>query len=243
VAGRGIKKLFDAGAQVKVGVLEAEGLELNKRFFTFHTQKRPYIMLKWAESADGYISGPDNHPVQISGPLSRRMVHKWRSEEQAIMVGTQTAACDNPRLDTRFWPGHNPLRLVIDRNLQLPPHLHLFDKSLPTVVYTYQKQEQPHDNLQYVQLRENEPLLPQLMLDLHQRQVLSLLVEGGTYLLKSLLQENLWDEALYFKSRHRILKDGTPAPSMTHGHLLEVQSLGADQLFHYQNESSILNHT
>lgn len=237
VAGRGIKKLFEAGAQVKVGVLENEGLELNKRFFTFHNLQRPYILLKWAESADGFISGPDYEQVQISGPLSRRLVHKWRSEEQAIMVGSHTAAYDNPRLDTRYWPGQNPLRVVIDRKLQLPEHLHLFDKSQPTVVYTYQRQEQTHENLAFVQLREDASLLDQIMQDLHQRRVLSLLVEGGTYLLKSLLKENLWDEALYFKSGWRTLVDGTPAPLMAQGQLLEVQTVGQDQLFHYRNNS------
>ncbi|EJF10918.1 bifunctional diaminohydroxyphosphoribosylaminopyrimidine deaminase/5-amino-6-(5-phosphoribosylamino)uracil reductase RibD [Pontibacter sp. BAB1700] len=241
VAGRGIKKLFDVGARVKVGLLENEGLELNKRFFTFHTQKRPYILLKWSESADGFISGPNNQQVQISGPLSRRLVHKWRSEEQAIMVGSHTAAGDNPRLDTRFWPGHSPLRVVIDRKLQLPGHLHLFDKSLPTIVYTYQQREQQHENLAYVQLRENEPLLPQLMQDLHQRQVLSLLVEGGTYLLKSLLKENLWDEAICFKSQTCVLREGTPAPGMIHSHLLEMQTAGSDRLLHYRNSISELN--
>jgi diaminohydroxyphosphoribosylaminopyrimidine deaminase / 5-amino-6-(5-phosphoribosylamino)uracil reductase len=243
VAGRGIKKLFDAGAQVKVGVLEAEGLKLNKRFFTFHTQKRPYILLKWAESADGFISGPNNQQVQISGPLSRRLVHKWRSEEQAIMVGSHTAACDNPRLDTRYWPGHNPLRVVIDRKLQLPIDLHIFDKSQPTVVYTYKQEESTHENLQYVQLREQESLLAQLMRDLHQRQVVSLLVEGGTYLLKSLLKEHLWDEAIYFKSSTRILQDGTRAPLMAQGQLMQVQAVGQDQLFHYRNELSLLTNT
>lgn len=243
VAGRGIKKLFDAGAQVKVGVLEAEGLELNKRFFTFHTLKRPYILLKWAESADGYISGPNSQPVQISRPLSRRLVHKWRSEEQAIMVGSRTAACDNPRLDTRFWPGRSPLRVVIDRKLQLPAHLHLFDKSVPTVVYTYRQQEQTHENLQFVQLREEGPFLAQLMQDLHKRNVLSLLVEGGTFLLKSMLEEGLWDEALYLKSHKLVLGDGICAPLLTQGQLLKVETVERDQLFHYRNNLSTLHNS
>ncbi|MDX5417757.1 MAG: bifunctional diaminohydroxyphosphoribosylaminopyrimidine deaminase/5-amino-6-(5-phosphoribosylamino)uracil reductase RibD, partial [Hymenobacteraceae bacterium] len=238
VAGRGIKKLFDAGAQVKVGVLEDEGLELNKRFFTFHAQKRPYIVLKWAESADGFIGGPNYEQVQISGPLSRRLTHKWRSEEQAIMVGSHTAAYDNPRLDTRFWPGHSPLRIVIDRNLKLPNHLHLFDKSQPTVVYTYKQLQQTHENLQYVQLREGESLLAQIMGDLHKRNVLSLLVEGGTYLHKSLLKENLWNEVRYFKSKTRMIGEGTQAPVMVQGKLLEIHEDDQDLLFHYKNDQS-----
>ncbi|MCJ8167545.1 bifunctional diaminohydroxyphosphoribosylaminopyrimidine deaminase/5-amino-6-(5-phosphoribosylamino)uracil reductase RibD [Pontibacter sp. E15-1] len=232
VAGRGIKKLLDAGAQVKVGILEAEGLEVNKRFFTFHAKKRPYIFLKWAETADGFVAGPDYQPLQISGKLAQRLVHKWRSEEQAIMIGTRTALYDNPRLNTRLWNGQSPLRLVIDKHLQLPPHLHLFDQSQPTVVYNFRKQEE-QDRLQYVQLQEQEPILPQIMQDLHQRNVLSVLVEGGTYLLESLLQAGLWDEAIVFKGRHITLGKGIKAPNMMYGQLQQSQTFGPDQLLHY----------
>ncbi|GHA63765.1 bifunctional diaminohydroxyphosphoribosylaminopyrimidine deaminase/5-amino-6-(5-phosphoribosylamino)uracil reductase RibD [Pontibacter akesuensis] len=232
VAGRGIKKLFESGAQVKVGVLEDEGLELNKRFFTFHTQKRPFILLKWAETANGFIAAANYAQQQISGKLAQRLVHKWRSEEQAIMVGSRTALYDNPHLNTRLWPGQNPLRLVIDKQLLLPTHLHLFDGSQPTVVYTYKRQDD-RENLYFVQLQENEPLLPQLMHDLHQRSILSVMVEGGTFLLESLLQENLWDEALVFKSLEKNLPAGVKAPNMAYGQLSSIQTLGPDQLLHY----------
>ncbi|SFG63903.1 bifunctional diaminohydroxyphosphoribosylaminopyrimidine deaminase/5-amino-6-(5-phosphoribosylamino)uracil reductase RibD [Pontibacter chinhatensis] len=234
VAGRGIKKLTDAGAQVKVGVLEQEGLELNKRFFTFHAQKRPFILLKWAETADGFIAAANYKQEQISGPLARRLVHKWRTEEQAIMVGTRTALHDNPQLNVRAWHGPYPLRVIIDRALQLPLHLHLFDGAQPTVVYTY-KQQQDQENLYFVQLQEEAPLLPQIMQDLHQRNVLSVMVEGGTYLLESLLQANLWDEALVFKSQQKTLGEGIKAPVMAHGRLQGIQTLGTDQLLHYRN--------
>lgn len=233
VAGRGISKLTDAGAQVKVGVLEQEGLELNKRFFTFHAQKRPFILLKWAETADGFIAAANFKQEQISGPLARRLVHKWRTEEQAIMVGTRTALHDNPQLNVRAWHGPHPLRVVIDRTLQLPPHLHLFDGTQPTVVYTYE-QQQDRENLYFVQLQEEAPLLPQIMQDLRQRNVLSVMVEGGTYLLESLLQANLWDEALVFKSQQKTLGEGIKAPAMAHGQLQGIQTLGPDQLLHYQ---------
>ncbi len=233
VAGRGISKLTNAGAQVKVGVLEQEGLELNKRFFTFHAQKRPFILLKWAETADGFIAGANYKQEQISGPLARRLVHKWRTEEQAIMVGTRTALHDNPQLNVRAWHGPHPLRVVIDRALQFPPHLHLFDGAQPTVVYTY-KQQPDRENLYFVQLQEEAPLLPQIMQDLHRRNVLSVMVEGGTYLLESLLQANLWDEALVFKSQQKILREGIKAPAMTHGRLQSSQTLGTDQLLHYR---------
>lgn len=236
VAGRGIKKLFDAGAQVKVGVLEEEGLELNKRFFTFHTQKRPFILLKWAETADGFIAAANYQQEQISGKLAQRLVHKWRSEEQAILVGSRTALYDNPRLNTRLWQGQNPLRLVIDKQLLLPPHLHLFDGSQPTVVYTY-KQQEDQDNIHFVQLQEEEFMLPQIMADLHRRNVLSVMVEGGTFLLESLLQANLWDEAMVFKSLHKTLPAGIKAPGMSYGQLQSTQTLGPDQLLHYRNSS------
>ncbi|QCR24102.1 bifunctional diaminohydroxyphosphoribosylaminopyrimidine deaminase/5-amino-6-(5-phosphoribosylamino)uracil reductase RibD [Pontibacter sp. SGAir0037] len=234
VAGRGIKKLFEAGAQVKVGILEEEGLELNKRFFTFHAQKRPYIILKWAETADGFVAGPNCEQVQISGKLAQRLVHKWRSEEQAIMVGTRTAIFDNPRLNTRLWSGKNPLRIVIDRQLQLPEQAHLFDKSQPTVVYNYKKQDQEHENLRYVLMNEQEPLLRQMMQDLYQHQILSVMVEGGTYLLNSLLEESLWDEANVFKSAEKMLGEGIKAPIMAHQFLHTSQTLGSDVLFHYK---------
>jgi len=233
VAGRSIKKLTEAGAQVKVGVLEQEGLELNKRFFTFYTLKRPFILLKWAETADGFIAAENYKPVQISGKLAQRLVHKYRTEEQAILVGTRTALADNPRLNTRLWNGKNPLRLVIDRQLQLPPHLHLFDQSQPTVLYTYKKQED-RENLYFVQLQESEPLLQQMMQDLHQRQVLSVLVEGGTFLLESLLQASLWDEAILFKSKYKTLGIGIKAPAMTGGQLQGIHDLNTDWLQHYR---------
>ncbi|MDX5482579.1 MAG: bifunctional diaminohydroxyphosphoribosylaminopyrimidine deaminase/5-amino-6-(5-phosphoribosylamino)uracil reductase RibD [Hymenobacteraceae bacterium] len=234
VAGRGIKKILDAGAQVKVGVLEHEGLEVNKRFFTFHSQKRPYIFLKWAETTDGYIAAANYQQEQISGKLAQRLAHKWRAEEQAIMVGSRTALYDNPRLNTRLWHGRNPLRVVIDKKLLLPTHLHLFDRSEPTVVYNYSKQEE-QENLYFVKLREDELMLPQIMQDLYQRNVLSLMVEGGTFLLESLLQANLWDEALVFRSKHKALGSGVKAPGMAYGQLREVQPVGSDQLFHYRN--------
>jgi len=226
---------------VQIGIMEDEGLELNKRFFTFHSLKRPYILLKWAETANGFIAGPNFKQETISGAAAQRLVHKYRAQEQAIMVGARTALHDNPKLNTRTWSGKDPIRLVIDRQLQLPGHLHLFDKSQPTIVYNYKTQEQAHENLHYVQLNEQEPLLQQLMQDLHQRNVLSVMVEGGTYLLGSLLQENLWDEALVFRNTGKTLKDGIKAPAMVFGQLQESQTLDGDLLFRYKNTSAELS--
>ncbi|WP_317164535.1 bifunctional diaminohydroxyphosphoribosylaminopyrimidine deaminase/5-amino-6-(5-phosphoribosylamino)uracil reductase RibD [Pontibacter fetidus] len=235
VAGRGVQKLLDAGIKVETGLLEQEGLEVNKRFFTSHRLKRPYITLKWAETADGFIAGPACEQIQISGALAKRFVHKLRAEEQAIMVGTRTALHDNPRLNTRHWSGRNPIRIVIDRQLTLPETINLYDGSQPTIVYNYKKQDE-HENLHFAQLQENEPLLPQIMTDLYKRNVISVLVEGGTYLLESLLHENLWDEAFILKNTALTIGDGIKAPTMVHGNLIEQQTLGTDQLLHYRNQ-------
>jgi diaminohydroxyphosphoribosylaminopyrimidine deaminase / 5-amino-6-(5-phosphoribosylamino)uracil reductase len=234
VAGRGVQKLLDAGIKVETGLLEQEGQELNRRFFTSHTLKRPYIILKWAETADGFVAGPGCEQIQISGALAKRFVHKLRAEEQAIMVGTRTALHDNPNLNTRYWSGKNPTRIVIDRQLQLQETINLFDKSQPTIVYNYKKQED-QENLYFVKVQENEPLLLQIMADLYKRNVISVLVEGGTYLLESLLKENLWDEAFILKNTALTIVDGIKAPAMVYGTLIEQQTLGTDQLLHYRN--------
>ena len=135
VAGKGIVKLREAGIEVETGILEKEGLELNKRFFHYLEKKRPYIILKWAETADGFIARKNFDSKWISNTLSRKLVHKWRTEEDAILVGTNTALYDNPQLNARDWTGNNPVRIVIDRHLKLPADLHLFDEQIPTICY------------------------------------------------------------------------------------------------------------
>lgn len=236
VAGRGMQKLLDAGCQVQTGVLEEVGRHLNRRFFTFQTQKRPYVVLKWAETADGFISLSDYSPCQISGPLAQQLVHKWRTEEQAILVGTRTALHDNPRLNVRHWPGPAPLRIVIDKALRLPVTHHLFDDAQPTLVYTHQ-QRQDASQTTYVTLPPEGVLVEQIMQDLFQRQVQSVLVEGGTYLLEALLQNNLWDEIRVFKSPQR-LGSGTKAPVLPPLPLPQQQQLGEDQLSIYYNPAA-----
>ncbi len=202
VAGQGFEKLREAGIPVETGVLAETGRELNARFFTFIEQKRPYIILKWAETNDGFIGNEGGKPLQISGSLARRLVHKWRSEEDAIMVGTNTARADNPRLNVRLWPGenhNNPTRIVIDKQLQLLPALHLFDNSQPTLCYNWLKTEtvgQTH----YRQLDRDKPFLPQLLADLYDQRIQSVLVEGGTRLLNSFIDAGVWDEMRVLRS-------------------------------------------
>ncbi|MDX5348626.1 MAG: bifunctional diaminohydroxyphosphoribosylaminopyrimidine deaminase/5-amino-6-(5-phosphoribosylamino)uracil reductase RibD [Hymenobacteraceae bacterium] len=228
VAGNGIRKLMEAGCQVKVGVLEEQGLELNKRFFTFQEKKRPYIILKWAETADGFIAKPEYKQEQISSALAKKLVHKWRTEEQAIMVGHRTALHDNPRLDAREWSGKNPVRIIIDKNLTLPPHLHIFNQNQPTIVYNAVKTAEA-ENLIHVKLQEDENLLPQLLQDLHQRNIQSVLVEGGTVLLEHFIKSGIWDEARIFRSK-KIFGEGIKAPAIGFAQLQQVQQLGEDQL-------------
>ncbi|WP_251047198.1 bifunctional diaminohydroxyphosphoribosylaminopyrimidine deaminase/5-amino-6-(5-phosphoribosylamino)uracil reductase RibD [Hymenobacter sp. ISL-91] len=229
VAGRGIARLREAGIKVETGVLEDEGRWLNRRFFTAQEQQRPYVVLKWAETADGYLAGPYYQSVAISGEQSRVAVHQWRAEEQAILVGTRTALHDNPRLNVREWPGQSPLRLVIDKNLSLPPTHQLFDGSQPTLVFTYRERaSQP--NVEFVVLSEAEDLFPQMLLQLQKRQVQSVLVEGGTTVLNSLLKDGLWDEARVIRAPKR-LGGGVPAPKLGLCGLHEQFRLGEDEVF------------
>lgn len=227
VAGRGIAKLREAGIQIETGVLAERGRELNRRFFTQMEKGRPYIILKWAETSDGFIGGPNGQPVTISGPLAGRLVHRWRAEEAAIMVGTNTALSDNPRLNVRLWHGPNPTRIVIDKAGQLPTNLHLFDNAQPTLCYTYESTRSA-GQLTFVQLSQQEPFLSQLIADLHARKIQSVLVEGGAILLNSLLEARLWDEMRVFRSPKQ-LRGGVKAP-VVQGRLMDRELVGEDEL-------------
>ncbi|QNF35935.1 bifunctional diaminohydroxyphosphoribosylaminopyrimidine deaminase/5-amino-6-(5-phosphoribosylamino)uracil reductase RibD [Adhaeribacter swui] len=232
VAGRGIRKLLDAGCEVHVGLLEEEGLELNKRFFTFHRHKRPYIVLKWAETHDGYIARANGEPTAISGLLAKKLVHKWRTQEQAIMVGTRTALADNPQLNVREWSGNAPIRIVMDKDLRLPPTLHVFDKTQPTLIYNYERQES-NLNLEYVKITPAANLLEQILSDLTRRNVQSVLVEGGTILLKYFLEAEIYDEIRILRSPQQ-LQAGVKAPSLPLNGLFQTATIGADELFIYR---------
>lgn len=194
VDGKGIEKLGAAGIQVELGILENECKELNKRFLFFHTQFRPYIILKWAQTADGKMSSGNQHRLLISNEYSDRLVHKWRSEEAAILVGTNTALLDDPALTTRLWTGRSPIRLVLDMNLRLPASLKIFDNGERTIVFNSIKQEQ-RENLLYYHLSKEEGVIVQMMKALYELNIQSVLVEGGAQLLQSFIDEMLWDEA------------------------------------------------
>ncbi len=214
VSGRGIKKLKEAGVEVKVGVLEEECRYLIRRFITFHTAKRPYITLKWAESADGYIDYRriGGEAVKLSSPHSSMLVHKKRAEHSAIMVGTRTAYLDNPSLTVRYWEGKSPVRIVLDRNLSLPSSLSIFDGSQTTLLFT-EKEAPNQEGIEYITLHKEQPLLPQILEKLYERNLQSLLVEGGSQLLQSFIDAELWDE-IVVEECPCFLREGVPAPTI-----------------------------
>lgn len=216
VAGRGIAKLKQAGVEVTVGVLEEECRYLIRRFITFNTLKRPYVMLKWAESADGFIDveRTDGKPVVLSSELTAMLVHKKRAEHDAILVGRRTALLDNPSLTTRCWYGKNPVRLVIDKDLTLSDGLRLFDGTVETWVFTQKDAVQTRPNVEYIRLDFTRNILPQIMEVLYQRKKQSLLVEGGSVLLQSFIDAGLWDEACVEQAPAR-LKQGVRAPLLS----------------------------
>jgi diaminohydroxyphosphoribosylaminopyrimidine deaminase/5-amino-6-(5-phosphoribosylamino)uracil reductase len=230
VAGSGIKKLLEAGIQVTTGVLEKEGRDLNKRFFTFHEKKRPHVILKWAQTQDGFVARSNYESRWISNEFSRQLVHKWRSEEDAILVGTKTAFHDNPSLTVRAWSGKNPVRLVIDRSLRLDSTLQLFDKSTPTICFNLLKQEE-QTNLKYIKLDEID-LVGQLVKYLYGTKIQSVLVEGGSQTLSLFVHANLWDEARIFTSTNTF-QEGIEAP-MLKGELISQQQLSTDLLSYFK---------
>ena len=213
VAGKGIEILKQAGCEVVVGVLEKACQDLNKAFFTVQLKHRPFITLKWAQSADGFmdVERNDGEPVKLSSPLTHLIAHKRRAEHQAIIVGTQTARLDNPSLNVRDWCGPQPLRIVIDKDLTLPRHLHLFDGSQPTLVVT--EKNETIAGAMTLQVDFNQSILPQLMEELQRRNIQSLLVEGGSKLLQSFIDEGLWDEA-YVEHCPQVLGHGILSPSL-----------------------------
>ncbi len=217
VDGGGIRKLQEAGCNVIWGVMEQECRDLNARFFSRHEKKRPYILLKWAQTADGFmgrlpVPGQKPAPFWISSASERRWTHKWRAEEQAILVGTGTAIADNPSLTVRDWSGKNPLRIVFDRKLVIPPDASLFTHDAPTWVVTEQS-EAPLSHVRYLQVKPGTDFWPPLLEALQTEKILSIMVEGGAETHARLLALQLWDEARIFIS-HSTLGQGVLAPTL-----------------------------
>lgn len=219
VAGKGISRLKEAGCDVSVGVLDKECRSHHKRFFTYHNKRRPYIILKWAESKDEFMAPKtrlDQKPVWISNVYSRQLVHKWRCEEQAILVGTHTVSQDNPSLTVRDWTGENPIRIVIDKDLILLKDLNVFNSEAETVTLS-------NNNIDF-----NKPIANQICSLLYNRKINSIIVEGGAKTLQTFIDEDLWDEARIFNGP-MLLKDGVKSPQW-HGRQISEQHIGTDIL-------------
>lgn len=224
VAGKGIDQLRAAGIDVTVGVCEAECLELNKRFFTYHNRQRPYIFLKWAQSNDGFIAPAQKDEVAphwISSPEARQYAHLMRSREQAILVGVNTVIADNPSLDTREWYGHNPLRVIIDPYLRSPKNFKVWNDLQPTLFLADKQHctfiaEKELKNTEVALIDFSADVLPQLCKVLYQKQIQSLIVEGGSYTLQEFIKNGLWDEA-YIATGKTVLKEGVKAPYFSEG--------------------------
>ncbi len=231
VAGNGIKRLIEAGINVKVGFCEDECNELNKRFFGFHLNKRPYIILKWAESQDGFIAPKEkteNKPVWITNPYSRQLVHQWRTQEQAILIGTQTALDDNPRLDARDWKGTSPIRIVLDAKNRIPKTNAVYDGSVKTIFICSKKDEISVENCIFETIDFNQKIASQIIQILYNYQIQSVIIEGGQKTIQSFIDENLWDEARIFKGTN-IFHQGTKGPLLTYAHF-DKQTIGQDVL-------------
>ena len=243
VAGNGIKKLIEAGATVNVGILEAECQELNKRFFTFHEKKRPYIILKWAETQDGFIA-PDEiirkaqnnnekKPVWITNPYSRQLVHKWRTEEQAILVGTQTVIDDNPKLNVRDWAGNNPIRIVLDQNNRIPKDSNVFDNQVKTIAFCKIPTSIEKENAIFETIDFEQNIVPQILHALYRHQIQSVIIEGGRKTLQTFIDDNSWDEARIFVGSVAF-GTGTKAPLLAQKNL-EKHSIQTDSLLIVRN--------
>ena len=212
VSGKGIDRMKNAGIEVEVGVLEKESRELNKRFFTFQEKKRPYIIIKWAESKDGYIA-PKNQtePFWMTSSESKKLVHKWRAEETAILVGRVTAEKDNPSLTVRDVEGKNPIRIVIDKDLKLSTDLNLFNNDSETIVFNAIKSEK-NDTNRFIKI-DFSNLIKSTLNELYKQNIQSLIIEGGSKTIQSFIDENMWDEARIFTTKKE-LKDGVKAPNI-----------------------------
>ena len=238
VSGRGISRLREAGVEVVTGVLEDEGKHLNRRFFTFHEKKRPYIILKWAQTADGFMD-IDRSIVRdpsywISSKLSKTLVHLWRVQEDSILVGTNTAKNDNPSLTVRSVAGENPVRILLDRNLTIDKSTAIFSKNAKTIVLNEQL-DSVEDHIRYVMLDFEQSIFPQLFDFLYKEKIQTLIVEGGKNILEQLIAQDFWDEARIFHASHSFGK-GLKAPEIA-GREIGNERIETDQLITLKNSS------
>lgn len=232
VNGKGKQILEEAGIEVVSGILEKECQELNKRFFTFHQKKRPYIILKWAESADGFLD-KNFKPTQISNELTSQFVHQMRADEHAILVGTQTALNDNPSLTVRKVVGKNPVRVLIDWDLKIPFDFKIYNNEAKTLVFNFIKNSD-EGHIKFIKI-EKENFLKNLMNQLFQEEIQSIIIEGGSFTLQQFINENLWDEAVVIKNENLNLEWGTKAPIFKAAYSEKFNFID-NTVYHYKNQ-------
>ncbi|MDD4922434.1 MAG: bifunctional diaminohydroxyphosphoribosylaminopyrimidine deaminase/5-amino-6-(5-phosphoribosylamino)uracil reductase RibD [Bacteroidales bacterium] len=231
VSGRGVSKLRAAGIEVSVGIEETACIKLNLHFFQFHRLKRPFIILKWSQTADGFLDiirkqGDCQSSLKISTPFTQMLVHKLRSECDVILVGTKTALLDNPALNTRFWTGKNPVRAVLDRQMILPSDSVLLNGEIPTIVFT-EKPSQKRGKISWVHLDFNKDIPGQILQDLYTRNLQTLLVEGGTFLHESFLKAGLWDE-IHIETSTQYIGEGVSAPDLSGVPVFQAKFMESD---------------
>ncbi len=241
VDGKGIEMLKKGACKVITGVLEKQSRDLNRRFFTFHEKKRPYIILKWAETVDGFIDviRDKNTPLEpnwITDKHARMLVHKWRSEEDAIMVATNTAEKDNPKLNVRDWAGKSPVRIVLDRNLRLDKNLNLFDNSHRTIIFTEREKENNY-KCEYLKVNFQDKLFAKIFQELYNKEIQSVIIEGGAIILNTLIENNYWDEARVFIGE-KMYGKGISSPKLS-SIPVKIESLNNSKLYYFRNENTI----
>ena len=232
VAGKGIQKLREAGVDVIENILKIECDVLNKRFFTFHQKKRPYIIIKIAQSADGFMAPDEAKQVWLTNDISKRLSHRWRADEQAILVGTNTALIDNSSLTTRLWSGKNPTRILIDKNNRVPLSQNIFSLDANTIVVNESKDDSK-ENIAWVKADFGKNIPQQILKMLSEKNIQSLIVEGGLFTIQQFIEVNLWDEARVITAPIRLNK-GKASPLFL-GTLLESFSLMQDKVEIWQS--------
>ena len=237
VAGNGIEKLQNAGVEVITGILENESISLNKRFFTFHQKFRPFIILKWAQSSNIKVGSNNSPRILISNEYSNRLVHKWRSEEAGILVGTNTIIQDNPSLTTRLWPGKNPVRIIIDKDMKLSQSAKIFNHEAKTIIYNLVRNSN-EENVNYIKI-EQEDFLEGLLQSLFELNILSILIEGGAKTLESFIERGLWDEARVITNEDLIIENGINAPEMKDFNLQNQERYSGDGICYYTRNNEV----
>ncbi len=235
VNGLGIQKLQNAGIEVKTGILEDRCRELNKRFFTFHQYQRPYIILKWAQTGNGIIGTDTNERLLITNKFTNTLVHKWRSEEDAILVGTNTVLKDNPELTNRLHTGNNPVRMFIDKDLRVSADFNILNNKAKTIVFNNTEQKNEGENI-YIRLNKNISAEEQIVNYCYQNQLQSILIEGGAVLLQSFINKGLWDECRVITNTVLFQQKGVKAPALKDETYLYTKEILTDRIDFYKNK-------